>query len=127
MAKITIDRGSGKGKLSAEVIRSIDDGITEALEKLGDNEQMVKVITVQQWGYKGGKEYLKIKIVLTEPALDLGKPVEFEDELFATDDTVAHVSEQITLKIIHMGSVRDGQHQRLAKHWEGLMAQIMEK
>ena len=121
MAKITIDRGSGKGKLSNEVVRSIDDGITAVLEKLGDDEQIVKVITIQQWAYKGSKEYLKIKIVLTDPALGLGKPVEFEDEFFLEKDTTTYVFEQIMLKITHMGGLREGQYRRQAEYWNRVM------
>ncbi len=124
MAKITIDRGSGKGKLSNEVVRSIDDGITAVLEKLGDDEQIVKVITIQQWAYKGSKEYLKIKIVLTDPALGLGKPVEFEDEFFLEKDTTTYVFEQIMLKITHMGGLREGQYRRQAEYWNRVMQEF---
>ncbi len=127
MEKITIDRGSGKGKLGADVIRSIHDGITAVLEKLGDDEQMVKFITIQQCGCKGDKDYLKIKIVITEPTLGLVKPVEFEGEIFATDDTATYIFKQITRKIILMGSMRDDQHRRLAKHWKAIMKKIVQK
>jgi len=132
MAKITIDRGHNPNKLSAEAVRSINNGILEVLGQLGDNDQIVKVITVQPIGYKGNDQYLKIKIVLTEPAITpQGKGVdiaaEFDDEFYAKDDSVAYIHEQIKLKIIHMGSVRQGQHLRLAELWKSTLAQIMAK
>ena len=126
MAKITIDRGNGYTRLNADAVRTIHEGILQVLEKLGKDENIVKVITVQPWQTKGQSQYLKGKIVLREPALALGGNgvTEFEDEFFLGNDTAAYVYSQILLKITHMGGLREGQYRRQADWWNKIIEEF---
>ena len=117
MPKVVIERGIGHNKLSADAIRTIHEGIVRVLEKLGEYEHVVKVITIQPWQTKGRSQYLKGRIVIAEPGLGNGKAVEFEDEFFLKDDTADYVFQQIVLKITHLAGMREGQHRNVADQW----------